>query len=287
MLSVAVIQVCATDQAENNLLEALKYTKTALDSGAKFVALPECFQYIGSESGRAKIATSIEGPVVQEFSELAKSYEAVILLGSIIESQLNSQLTYNTSVLIDANGTVAASYRKIHLFDIDIPGKVTLKESSHTSAGSEIVSAETAVGHIGLSVCYDLRFPELYRILREQGAKILTVPAAFTHHTGSAHWFPLLRARAIENQCFVIAPGQVGQHNPKRRSFGHSTIIDPWGRVLATQHDAPGIAIAALELDLIEPIRAQIPCQSHRRIATTYTNPPGNKLRPNSKEKVA
>ncbi|MEM9493476.1 MAG: carbon-nitrogen hydrolase family protein, partial [Myxococcota bacterium] len=162
-------------------------------------------------------------------------------------------------------GEIAALYRKIHLFDIDIPGRAVLRESATTAPGSSLVSVETPLARIGLSVCYDLRFPELYRELTvRHGAQILVVPAAFTAYTGAAHWHTLLRSRAIENQCYVIAAGQFGRHNEKRESYGHSLVIDPWGEIVAEVAEGEGMAVAEVDLDHLEQTRQRMPCLDHQ-----------------------
>ena len=192
--------------------------------------------------------------------------EVAVLVGSFHRKGAEPRRTYNSSVLLDASGAVVALYNKIHLFDIEIPGQVSFRESDDIIAGQESVVASIGDTCIGLSVCYDLRFPELYRRLTQMGADLLTVPAAFTMQTGKDHWEVLLRARAIENQCYVLAPDQWGAHGGVRHSHGHSMIIDPWGHVIARVSDGEGWASAWLEPELLARVRRNLPCASHRRL---------------------
>jgi deaminated glutathione amidase len=189
------------------------------------------------------------------------------VLGGFPEKSPEPGHIYNTSVLLGPEGTVLAAYRKIHLFDVDLPGGARFRESDAVTAGSEAVLATCPFGAIGLSVCYDLRFPELYRQLTARGARILTVPSAFTAETGKDHWHVLLRARAIENQAFVIAPAQFGAHGGKRASYGHAVVIDPWGVILAEVGNHEGIAVADLDLAYQDQVRRALPCLQHRRVS--------------------
>jgi predicted amidohydrolase len=189
-----------------------------------------------------------------------------LLLGSIPERIEGSRRIYNTSVLLAPDGHVLATYRKIHLFDIDLPGLEHLKESRGVAPGGAVVVADAAVAPIGLSICYDVRFPELYREEARQGARVLAVPSAFTERTGKAHWETLLRARAIENLAFVFAPAQVGVHGRGRSSHGHSMIVDPWGTILAQVGDGEGVAVAELDFDLQDRLRRDLPALTHRRL---------------------
>jgi predicted amidohydrolase len=199
-------------------------------------------------------------------SGLARELKIHLLAGSITEHAPGQAKNYNTSVLISPKGEYLAVYRKIHLFDVDLPGRVTMRESDAKLAGSEVVSAETAQGIVGLSVCYDLRFPELYRRLAFAGARILTIPSAFTFPTGEAHWDVLIRARAIENQCYVIAPAQFGPNVHGFSDYGNSMIVDPWGRVLARAADMEGVVVAPIDLDYLERVRRELPSLAHARL---------------------
>ncbi len=250
---------------------ATERIRAAARAGAELIVLPECFGFLG-ESGEAKLSVcenlSNSGTLLQPIIEVAQQCGIWIIAGGWIEEAPHSKKqSYNTCVVIDPSGQCVASYRKIHLFDIDIPGKVSLQESKYTARGEEPVCVATPFGNIGLSICYDVRFPELYRKLTLQlGAEILVVPAAFTSHTGAAHWHVLLRARAIENQCYVIAPAQVGHHNSQRRSYGHSLIVSPWGEIMAEctdKKDAAPFALATLDAEELSRVRTNLPCLEH------------------------
>jgi len=197
---------------------------------------------------------------------LARRLRVTLLLGSLPERVPGDARVRNTAVLLGPGGETVAAYRKIHLFDIDLPGMEHLKESQAVLPGDEVVVAGTAIGPVGLSICYDLRFPELYRELVRRGARVLCVPSAFTERTGKAHWEVLLRARAIENLAYVLAPAQVGHHGGGRASHGQAMIVDPWGSVLAQVPDGEGVAVAELDFDRLERLRRELPALSHARL---------------------
>ena len=211
------------------------------------------------------MAQTIPGPAIELLQEKARKHRMIVHGGSIVErhAQLAGKF-HNTSVLINRDGKIVAQYRKIHLFDVDLAHGEKHYESERIVPGNSVVTAEIDGITFGLTVCYDLRFPELYRSLALQGAQILLVPAGFTLHTGRDHWEVLLRARAIENLCYVVAPAQVGSYPPNRHCFGRSMIIDPWGLVLAQAQDLPTVICADIDLDQIEHARTQIPCLQHR-----------------------
>jgi predicted amidohydrolase len=186
--------------------------------------------------------------------------------GSFLERSASDGRSYNTSLLVDPAGTILAAYRKMHLFDVDLPGQVTVRESDGRVPGEDVVTAATALGTIGMSICYDLRFPELYRRLVRAGATLVTVPAAFTAYTGAAHWETLLRARAIENQVYVIAPNQTGTSPHGFPDYGHSMIVDPWGTVVARAGDGEAIVTAPIDAELLARIRREMPCLAHTRL---------------------
>jgi predicted amidohydrolase len=230
------------------------------------VALPENFGFMAeSDAPPSSVAQALDGPIVGFLQSEAKQHGVWLAGGTFPERIPDDVRHYNTAVLIDAHGNLVAHYRKIHLFDVEVPG-ASLKESRGVAPGQQLVVAETPAGKVGLSVCYDVRFPELYRELSAQGARILLVPAAFTVPTGRDHWEVLLRARAIENQVFVIAAAQYGIHNAKRRSYGRSMIIDPWGVVLGTVPDGEGVAVVSLDLAAQDRIRRELPALAHRRL---------------------
>jgi predicted amidohydrolase len=237
--------------------------------------LPECFAFLGEREGdKFSIAEALDpgapGRVLQAIQKIATQNKMGVVAGGIAEIRPEDRelaeptTAYNSCAVINPAGELVSVYRKIHLFDVDIPGGATLKESAATSAGEEALTVDTSIGRVGLSICYDLRFPELYRALTlDQGAQVLVVPAAFTAHTGAAHWHTLLRARAIENQCWVLAAAQSGRHNSKRASYGHSLIIDPWGVVRAEVEAGDGIAVAEIDAAFTTEKRSQLPCLAH------------------------
>jgi predicted amidohydrolase len=203
--------------------------------------------------------------LVDRLGGLARDLGCYLLAGSIPERIPRSRRVYNTSILFDRKGKTVATYRKIHLFDIDVPGRVTLKESRTIAPGNRPVIIRTPLGRLGLSICYDLRFPELYRRLARRGAQVIFIPAAFTAYTGRYHWMPLLRARAIENQCWIVAPAQWGRHSRSRVSHGETMILDPWGDIVARKKTGAGIVTATIDLARIDVIRAKLPAQRHAR----------------------
>jgi len=265
-IKAAVIQICSTEDSEANLQRARALVRAAAADGATLICVPENVGYLKYSSKKDRGETLQSSAIVECFRELAVQSEAAILVGSFHRSGDDPERTWNTSVLLDASGAAVAVYDKIHLFDIEIPGEVSFRESDDIIAGDRPVLATIGDTTIGMSVCYDLRFPELYRQLRAQGAEILTVPAAFTLQTGKDHWEVLLRARAIENQCYLLAPGQWGAHGGKRHSYGHSMIIDPWGHVVARVSDGEGWASAWLDPQCLATIRRNLPCADHRRL---------------------
>jgi predicted amidohydrolase len=263
----AAVQMLASDDKEANLKEAQHWIRRSAAQGAKLVALPEVFIWRGSKKLERQFAEEIPGPSSMALAELAGELKIYLLAGSILEAIPNSDKAYNTSLFFDPSGRLAASYRKIHLFDVDLANGVSLRESDTRAHGAEIVTAQTEFGVMGLSVCYDLRFPELYRGLAKSGARVIFVPSAFTAYTGEAHWEALLRARAIENQAYVIAPDQFGKNPRSFEAHGHSLIIDPWGKVLAELPDGPGVITAEIDLDFLAKVRAELPALNHRRLA--------------------
>ncbi len=267
-MRVAVVQTSSNDDLAANLAAARSAISAAADRGAQFVALPENFAYMRREGQPIPHAQGPAGEIVRFLLEIAREKSVWLLGGTFPEEIPGDRRVYNTSLLIAPNGDEVARYRKIHLFDVDLggAGEDCFRESEHFSAGSDVVVAETPFGGVGLSVCYDLRFPELYRAQAERGARWITVPSAFTPQTGKDHWQVLLRARAIENQAFVVAPAQCGRHCPDRASHGRSIIVDPWGIVLAQAGDRPTVIFADCDLDGLERVRRAIPALSNRRL---------------------
>ncbi len=260
---VACAQLCSTADVARNLAAVERQVRRATALGAGLVATPENTTFLGPSATKIALAEPLNGPTNRALGDIARSARVWMLVGSVAEAG-DGQRCYNTSLLFDAEGQLRASYRKIHLFDVDIPGGPSFAESSMVIPGDSLVTADSPLGRIGLSICFDLRFPEHYAGLVARGATVLTVPSAFTVPTGKDHWHVLLRARAIESQAYVLAPAQDGQHddspNP-RRSYGHSLIVDPWGRVLADagEGDPDGLALADIDPTLVSTIRAAIP----------------------------
>lgn len=262
----AVVQMRSTADVDANLATATGFVEEAAAKGAHLVALPENFAFLRSEGEPVPEAQSMDGEWVARMAALAARHRILLLLGSLPERVEGDTRIYNTSVLLGPDGRTIATYRKIHLFDIDVPGLSHLKESRSVRPGDAVVVAETELGPIGLSICYDVRFPELYRRQSAHGSRVLAVPSAFTDRTGKDHWEVLLRARAIENLAYVVAAAQWGVHGPGRASHGHALIVDPWGSVLAQVPDGEGVALAELDFDRLERMRRELPALSHIRL---------------------
>jgi predicted amidohydrolase len=267
-MRVALIQMCSNDEIDANLATAAKLVCEASERGAEFVALPENFAFLRREGNPIPCAQSLEGSIVESLRALAAERHIRLLGGTFAETVDGDSRVYNTSVLISPEGEIEAVYRKIHLFDVDLSesGGGVFSESAVTVPGSEIVVADTPIGGIGLSVCYDVRFPELYRAMAARGVRWITVPSAFAPQTGKDHWEVLLRARAIENQAFVLAPAQCGRHSADRSSHGRSLVVDPWGLVIAQAGDQPTVLVADCDLAVLERTRASLPALRHRRL---------------------
>jgi predicted amidohydrolase len=276
-LTVAALQLTSGEDVEANLAKSTALALAAADAGASLIGLPENFAYLGTDRDhRLSIAeelpvagtdlkTQTGGPILTAMQALARRTGAWLLLGGFPERGRDAAHIRNTSVLLRADGTLAATYRKIHLFDVDVPGGKRFRESETIEPGDALVVAETPWAPLGLTICYDLRFPELYRALVDRGARVIAVPSAFTLETGKDHWSVLLRARAIENQAFVFAPAQFGHHGGNRRSWGHALVVDPWGTVLAECGDHDGFALARLDFDYQDRVRTSLPCLTHRK----------------------
>jgi predicted amidohydrolase len=262
----AAIQMSTGADKGANLEKAERLIRLAAARGAQLTALPEVFNWRGKRADEPAAAEDLDGPTLSAMARLARELGIHLLAGSITEHAPGESRRYNTSVLFGPDGARLAVYRKIHLFDVDLPGRVTIKESEAKLPGAEVITAATALGAIGLSVCYDLRFPELYRRLAFAGARILAIPSAFTFPTGEAHWDVLIRARAIENQCHVVAPAQFGPNIHGFSDYGNSMIVDPWGRVLARASDQEGVVVAPLDMDYLERVRRELPSLTHARL---------------------
>lgn len=266
ILRVALVQFEARDDVADNLARAATLAERAAATGARLVVLPEYLQYRGSDDGYRRSAAPVPGATTGPFEEIARRHRCWVLAGSVAETSADPRRPYNTSVLLDPAGRVAARYRKLHLFDVAVDRETADTESARVSPGDEAVVAEVEDVRIGLSICYDLRFPELYRALALAGAKILAVPAVFTERTGRDHWEVLLRARAIENGAWVVAAAGCGRGGAGAiPAHGHSMIVDPWGTVVAQAPDGEGLITADLDLDRVADVRRQLPVLANRR----------------------
>ncbi|WP_229403644.1 carbon-nitrogen hydrolase family protein [Micromonospora okii] len=265
-MRVAVCQLNARDDRAANLAAAEALLSRAAAAGADLAVLPEYVDYLGPAAGMPA-PESADGTVGRFFAETARRLGIWVIAGSFHEVGPDPEHTWNTSLVFDRSGALAASYRKIHLYDVEIPGRVSYLESATVAPGEKPVVVDVEGLRVGLSICYDLRFPELYRQLAtDGGAHLLVVPAAFMLHTGRDHWEVLLRARAIENQCFVAAAGQTGDHEPGRTCFGRSMVVDPWGTILGQVPEGPGLTVVDLDLDRLRTIRAELPSLANRRL---------------------
>ncbi|MDE3131144.1 MAG: carbon-nitrogen hydrolase family protein [Acidobacteriota bacterium] len=290
----AAVQLNATEDVDRNLETADRLTRYAAGQGAQLIVLPEKWTVLGRSEVMEEHAQTLDGPAASWARQAAEELGIELIAGSFVERRPNQEKTSNTSLHIGPDGVVKAIYRKLHMFDVEVAGTV-YAESACEQAGDEV--AVTTIGAsataaatsgdaaaavedagssrtVGMTICYDVRFPELYRALSERGADIITVPAAFTLATTRDHWEVLLRARAIENQCFVIAANQIGAHPPGNRSGGRSTIIDPWGVVLAMAPDTEAAIVAELDFSLLADIRRRLPALAHRRAAALYARQP-------------
>ena len=263
-LVAAAIQMSSTPDKGENKRTAETLIREAVSAGAELVALPELWSCHGLDEVYRENAEPVSGPTTEFLGDLARELGVYVLGGSILEGDPGAARLSNTSTFFDPSGEMTAVYRKIHLFDVKVSGKEYL-ESANIAPGDEIVTAKAGAATVGLSVCYDVRFPELYRLLALRGAEILAVPAAFTLQTGKDHWEILLRARAVENQTFVIAPAQWGRKADGRWTYGRSMIVDPWGTVLATCPDRDGYTLATLDLDFLDRFRTEFPALANRR----------------------
>jgi len=269
-MRVAVVQMNAgRDDVAANLETATRLLEEAADGGAELAALPELWPFYGSAVRMREVAAPVPGQLTDPLAAIARDRVIWVLGGSVQERAEDGHI-FNTSALFDREGEIVATYRKIHLFDVELEGQPPLRESAIFAAGDQIVTRETDLGRLGMSICYDLRFPELYRGLVAAGAELLSVPSAFTQVTGEAHWEVLLRARAIEDQCVVIAPAQWGPWGPPedgRRTYGSSMVVDAWGRVLVrAPGEGDGVWFADVDLDETRRVRRTLPALAHRRL---------------------
>lgn len=264
MTKVAVVQMVSSSSIKKNLDDVTVFLQQAQENQVDLVVLPENFAFMGmKETDKLLVAEQIgEGDIQQTLGMLAKRFNMWIIAGTLPVRGMANKVRAS-SLVFDNKGLCAARYDKIHLFDVMVSEKESHRESTTIERGDELVVVDTPIGRVGLSVCYDLRFPELYQKLQQKGAEIFSIPSAFTALTGLAHWDVLLRARAIENLSYVLAPNQGGQHENGRQTYGHSMIIEPWGEIMACQPSGPGMVTAAIDLQRLQQLRQQFPCNNH------------------------
>jgi predicted amidohydrolase len=260
----AAIQLSAAADKGANFARAEGLARVAAGRGATLIVLPEVFFWRGTREQERQAAEGIPGPTTERLAALARELNAYIVGGSILERVVDDANVFNTSTVFSPRGELLAKYRKCHLFDVDIAGHLAIRESETRQRGSETVVVPTELAVLGLSVCYDLRFPELYRRLVEAGAQLVCVPSAFTFATGAQHWEILLRARAIENQVYVVAPNQHGRGPSGFNDYGHSLIVDPWGTPVARASNGDAVIVAEIDLEYLEQVRRELPCLTHR-----------------------
>jgi predicted amidohydrolase len=271
-MRAAAIQLNSTDDTERNMATADRLVRDAAADGADLIVLPEKFNVLGEHDDYVRAAETLDGPTITWARDTARELGVDLVAGSIVERREGREKLGNTSVHVGPDGEVRAVYRKIHMFDV-VVGGIEYRESASEEPGDEIVISDAADGiPLGLTVCYDLRFPELFRILAIRGARVITLPAAFTKVTGQAHWEILIRSRAIENQAFVVAADQIGTHPPDKESFGGSMIVDPWGEVLARAPDEECFIAANLDFARQDEVRDKLPSLANR-VASAYRWP--------------
>lgn len=265
-MRVAAIQTNSTERRPDNLEQASDLLAQAKGQGAKLAVLPEHFSFLAAMEEMPQVAEPLRGPTVTFLAEQAKKLGLWIIGGSFSRKSNDPTRSYNTCPVLSPSGELVAYYDKIHMFDLAMPGQATWDESRYVKPGRRLVTVELPTGKVGLSICYDLRFPELYRRLRLKGAQVLTAPAAFTYATGKDHWELLVRTRALENACYVLAAAQVGEHGGGRRSWGQAMIVGPWGEVLAQCQDGPGVALAEVNPKGAAKSRCKLDSTGHARL---------------------
>jgi predicted amidohydrolase len=270
-MRVAICQMHSGPDVRDNLDGAEALVRAAADEGADLAALPEYLEFMGPAAERRAVAQPVPGSTADRLSAVAAERGIWVLAGGILEA--DGTKVYDTSVMFDRVGEIVARYRKIHLFDVELPDQPPIRESATITAGDQLVTTRVEETRFGLSICYDVRFPELYRGLMTAGAEVLCVPSQFQFTTGKDHWHTLLRARAIENQCFVVAPGQWGPFGDPaegRRSYGHSLVVDPWGRIVVeAPEEGTGVWVADLDLAALRSLRHRFPALQHRRLGAS------------------
>ncbi|HWO11531.1 MAG TPA: carbon-nitrogen hydrolase family protein [Polyangiaceae bacterium] len=271
-LTVAAIQLSSQDDVAGNLAQCRQWLERAAQAGAKLAVLPENFAFFGPDAARVKLAEPLlaagteAAPIQRALAGWARELGITIVGGGMPTQSGDAARPFNTAVVFGPDGRLLGHYHKVHLFDVSLSSGEQLRESSHTARGESLATLGVAGFEVGLSICYDVRFPELYRGLVDRGAEVILVPAAFTLHTGKDHWAPLLQARAIESQAWVVAAGQWGSHPGGRRCHGHSMVVDPWGAIIAQCPDRQGFALATLDHEYQQQVRASVPSLQHRRL---------------------
>ena len=269
-LRVGLVQLNSQHDRAANLATIERLVAAAAARGARFIMLPEHAPYLGPQAGYREGAEPIPGPTTERYAALARRHGIYLHCGSLVEATDIPGKYANTTVVFDPAGMIIAKYRKIHLYDVEIPGRVSVRESDSVTPGDEIVTVTIEGITFGLAICYDLRFPELFRLLALKGAQVLVNPAAFTLYTGRDHWEVLLRARAIENQAWMLAAAQWGQYEPNGSCFGRSLVADPWGTVVAQAADGAGVVVAEIDTAVVERLRTELPSLTNRQPAA-YT----------------
>ncbi len=258
-LRIGAVQMNSGADETANVQAAVGAIEEAHSAGARLVVLPETFHYMGPEAERPRHAQPIPGPLTERLADLARRFSLTLVAGSILERSANPRRCYNTAVVFSPDGALVARYRKVHLFDVDIPGGLRAEESRCYLAGTEEVVVPVGGVRLGLAICFDVRFPEFFLGLRERGAEVIVLPSAFTARTGADHWELLVRARALDSQCFVVAANQCGEHARAGASFGHSLIVDPWGGVVARAGEKPAVLVAEVVLERVAEVRRSLP----------------------------
>ncbi len=271
-LCVAAVQMNSRSDKRVNLESAAALIEKAAVAGARLIVLPEMFSCYGRPEAIVAAAEPLPGPTSEFLAELAAKFQIVLVGGSVPERSSDSQRVFNTSLIFGPDGKLLGRYRKLHLFDVDLSDGTAYRESSWTVAGDQLSMIDTPCGRLGQTICYDIRFPEMYRVLAAQGAELLVVPSAFTAQTGGAHWEILVRARAIESQAYVIAANQCGQHTEQIATYGHSLIVDPWGTVLASTENEVGVCVTGIDVSRVAEIRARMPVLQHARLNACMHN---------------
>lgn len=262
--TAAVVQLDTQNDKGKNLEYICNSIDQAAEHGASLVCFPEVMNLIGRNVGEGGGTETVPGFTTERLIKKAKERRIYIQAGSITEEAPGDTRFYNTAVLISPEGEILAKYRKLHMFDITLADGTKSNESEKVCPGDQIVTVDTELGKIGLAICYDIRFPELFRIMAAEGAQVIITPSSFTMPTGKDHWEPLLKARAIENACYMIAPSQIGK-KPRYVAYGNSMVVDPWGTVIARSKDEPGIVYAEIDLDYLDKVRRQLPSLNHIR----------------------